>query len=129
MVIDVRVLRSEGKNGPCWVIEADTTSEFAVHMLRHATMMRCSGPKRWSGNGPSSKETLQIIRRKYSRSPFRDWHWPTYPTRFFVKDDIIIEVENASFWVWVTAHSEDVFQEFEAAIERAQISWQSHPDW
>lgn len=121
------VVESSDSSGE-WLVENTTTSEFALQMLVYAT--KYSKRVRFWENDPADEDSLHLIEAHYPRLPFPGWHWPDGPTRFFGRDDIIIEVNGAGEGLWLHAwsDSEVEFRTFRDLLRESGLEWGAAPD-
>jgi hypothetical protein len=112
-----------------WINENRSVSEFALQMLLFAV-------KSWDhnacwANGAGNDSALRCIEQSYPRLPFPDWHWPSYPTRLFGSDNIIIETNGCAgdSWIWVNTKSDEAFRNFERLMSETELEWEACSDW
>lgn len=121
---DPPVVISDPSGGSAWLVESPTTSAFAVQFA--VVNAKWSTAVRYRANGPSTAEVLDAIERSYARMPFPDLHWPSWPTRLFGTDDVIVET-NADPWIWVTARSQSALAEVDALVRGAGMDgWEAY---
>lgn len=98
-----------------WIVENASLSQFMYQMMLAETLL--SG--NYNGNTEANPSLVAAIQRNYQSIDLPSWHWPTYPTRFFQGNNILIEL-NANDWVWIAAWNRDAF---ERLINTLNVSW------
>jgi hypothetical protein len=118
VVIDAR--RGEG-----WMAESKTTSAFAIQMLLWNVKWGGSTAT-FAGNGPSGSRVVALIEQAYPALPLPDWNWPLFPTRFFGKDNVLIELDGEE-WIWVTAREQWAAVQVMQLLTAAGMQWSKVP--
>ena len=99
--------------------ENNTLTEFALQMVVMETMFN---PKLFQALSWVTPQTIGKAERNFVPLGFPDWHWPSYPTRFYGDDDILVQVsEGEDLWLQVTARSLAAYEEAKTALE---ITWE-----
>ena len=99
--------------------ENNTLTEFALQMVVMETMFN---PKVFQALSRVTPQTIGKAERNFVPLGFPDWHWPSYPTRFYGDDDILVQVsEGEDLWLQVTARSLAAYEEAKTALE---ITWE-----
>ena len=103
------------------VQENDTLSEFALQMAVLETRLNPVNEVFQALNRVAPK-TFGKVERSFVPLGFPDWHWPSYPTRFYGADDLLIQVFGEEDpWLQVTARSLNAFEEAKTVLE---IDWE-----
>lgn len=123
---DPPVVVSDHKGGHTWFIESPTTSGFALQFA--VLNVKRSPGARYSANGQAVIDALLAIDDSYPRLPFPELHWPSWPTRLYGDDDIVIETQ-AETWIWASARSREALSRVDALVRRAGMNaWESYLD-
>ena len=101
--------------------ENDTLSEFALQMVVLETRFNPVNEVFQALNRVAPK-TFGKVERSFVPLGFPDWHWPSYPTRFYGADDLLIQVFGEEDpWLQVTARSLNAFEEAKKVLE---VDWE-----
>jgi hypothetical protein len=108
------------------LIENATLSEFLLEMMVHQTIFRAPQLARATG-GP---ELLQLIGDTCQALPLATWRWPAWPTRFLVRDDLLLYASHvvdfgvpdpAVFEVYAAARTDDAMLSLPA---EDRVAWE-----
>jgi hypothetical protein len=122
---DPPVVVQDVADNRCWLIESDTTSQFALQSaLLNA---KWSGLVAHRANGQLTDEAIRAITSTYRRLPFPDIHWPPFATRLFGGDEVLLETE-ADTWLWVTALNREAFEAVDHLARRCGMAWEQMSD-
>ena len=101
--------------------ENNTLTEFALQMVVLETRFNPVNEV-FQALGWVTPQTIGKAERNFVPLGFPDWHWPSYPTRFYGDDDILFQVsEGEDLWLQVTAGSLAAYEEAKTALE---ITWE-----
>ncbi len=118
---DPPVVVSDPSGAKGWLVEADTTSRFAL--MSAATNAKWSDGVGFRANGQLTDVALAAIRCRYERLPFGDQTWPTFPSRLYGGDDLVVETHGDT-WLWVASLSQANLAEVDALVVRAGMEWE-----
>jgi hypothetical protein len=106
-------------------IESDSVTAFALAMLVFS--VKWGDVARWWANGASTEQSVSLVEAHYPRLPLDDWHWPSYPTRFYGTHEIIIETNGPleDAWLWISARTESSYQTARQLLAPAGVDWQA----
>jgi hypothetical protein len=102
------------------LVEADSTSTFAL--LFAAMNAKWSAAVKYRANGELTPGALAAIERVLPRLPFSDTHWPSFPSRLYGTDDLVVDV-HCDTWLWVASLSESRLREIDAIVRSNGMSW------
>ena len=100
--------------------ENNTLSEFALQMVVLETLF---SSEVFEGYGKVNPLTLRGLEQHFIHVGFPDWHWPTYPTRFYGGDDVLIQTFGNEA-LQVTTRSRTAFEQVKTVLG---IDWDHHP--
>jgi hypothetical protein len=114
--------------GDGWMQENPTVSEFAITWLAYSIKWS-EHNRRWANSG-TDNSALRLVIDNLPRLKLTDWHWPTWPTRFFGSWDLIVEAngEGEDIWIWVSARTDEAFDRFCDLLKPAHIRWEASSD-
>ena len=75
-------------------------------------------------NGQATEDAIAAIEQQLRRLPFRDLHWPPFPTRLYGDDTIFTEIDGLT-WVWITARDGSIFDVVVRLAENAGVEWEA----
>lgn len=101
-----------------WLIEAGTTTEFALQFA--AVNAKFSDAVEYHANGQVTDAAIDVIERSYARLPFGEIHWPAYPTRLYAGPDVLVEI-NGLTWVWISARTRTAFESVLSALRSSGV--------
>lgn len=111
-----------------WIMENQSTSEFALEMLVFAVKWsnRNCGWASGIGNG----QVTNRVEESYPRLAFPGWHWPVWPTQFYGRQDIIVEIDGPpdDAWLYVSARTEQAFRDCEKLLTGTGVQWEASSD-
>ena len=103
------------------ILENGTLSEFALQMVVLETRFNPVNEVFQALNRVAPK-TFGKVERSFVPLGFPDWHWPSYPTRFYGADDLLIQVFGEEDpLLQVTARSLNAFEEAKTVLE---VDWE-----
>jgi len=110
------------------VQENNTLSEFALQMVVLETRFNPVN-KVFQALDRVAPQTFEKVERAFVPLGFPDWHWPSYPARFYGADDLLIQAFGGEDpWLQITARSLEAFEEAKTVLgvawEYEKITWE-----
>ena len=110
--------------GPLPKLESEGSfSEFMVGFTVHHLVFAPD----FIANGRVDHEQVRIIEMQLLRLPIAEWHWPDFPTRFYVGDDLVAEIDGMNsypYWLWLAARTPRAFGKIDELLIASGMQWE-----
>ena len=85
----------------------------------------------WWANGRPYVNTIEAVKRRFRQCPLPDLPWPESPTRFYVADDAVVEINGEGgpgSWPWLTCREEGLYHTLLRKFSDCQMEWETRCD-